>query len=183
MNPFHTSYPISFRSILILSSHLLLRLPSGLFLLCFPIKIFYTFLISHLCATCPVHITLLHFIILVTFGGEYMHVKIRTVWGRVFNNIRTSLWAGLIFIVCRNLSSHGLKNLKEATKHFSQDIRYSDQDLNRVFTEYILDTELTYFVNYLVPYISYAFVETGCMLHAEQTDKNGEPDSCSALDC
>jgi hypothetical protein len=44
--PFH---PISLRSILMLYFHLRLGLPSGLFLSCFPTKILYALLISHVC--------------------------------------------------------------------------------------------------------------------------------------
>ena len=46
-------HPNSWRFIFILSSHLCLGLPSGLFLLGFPIKILYMPLPSPICATCP----------------------------------------------------------------------------------------------------------------------------------
>jgi hypothetical protein len=45
---FTPSHPISLRSILLLSSHLRLGLPSGLFLSCFPTKILYAFHTSSL---------------------------------------------------------------------------------------------------------------------------------------
>jgi hypothetical protein len=50
---------MSLRSILIISSHLQLGLPSGLFYLGLPTEIFYASLISPMLATCPVHLTLL----------------------------------------------------------------------------------------------------------------------------
>jgi len=56
-------YPTSWRSILILSSHLRLGLPSDLFPSGFPSKTFYTPLLFPISATCPVHLTLLDFII------------------------------------------------------------------------------------------------------------------------
>jgi hypothetical protein len=48
--------PTSWRSILILSSHLWLGLPSGLFPLGFPTKTLYTPLPSTVQATCPAHL-------------------------------------------------------------------------------------------------------------------------------
>jgi hypothetical protein len=46
------SYPISVRSILILSSYLCLYLPSGLFLSCFPIIILYAFFLFPMHVLC-----------------------------------------------------------------------------------------------------------------------------------
>ena len=69
--PFHTSHPTSWRSILILSSHLRLGLPSGLFPSCFPTKTLYTPLLSPIKATCPAHLILLDFITRTIFGEQY----------------------------------------------------------------------------------------------------------------
>jgi hypothetical protein len=70
-NPYH---PI-LRSILILSTHLHVGLPSGLFLSGFPTNILHTFLVSPISATCPAHLILLHLIILIMFGEEYKLLK------------------------------------------------------------------------------------------------------------
>jgi hypothetical protein len=56
LNPINTPHYTCLRSILILSSHLRLGLPSGLFLSGLPTKTLYTTLPSSNRATCPAHI-------------------------------------------------------------------------------------------------------------------------------
>ena len=64
-------HPTSWRSILILSTHLLLGLPSSLFPSGFPTKTLYTPHSPHLSATCPAHLILLDFITHTILGEEY----------------------------------------------------------------------------------------------------------------
>ena len=56
------SYPTSWRSFLILSSHLRLSLPSVLFLSGFPTRILYTPILSSIRATCSVYLILLYLV-------------------------------------------------------------------------------------------------------------------------
>ena len=63
-SPIQSTYPhpTSWRSILIISTHLRLGLPSGLLPSGFPSKTLYTSLSSPIRATCPTHLILLEFI-------------------------------------------------------------------------------------------------------------------------
>ena len=69
-NPIQSIYlhPTSWRSIIILSTHLRLSLPSGLLPSGFPTKTLYTPLSSPIRATCPAHLILLDFITRTILG-------------------------------------------------------------------------------------------------------------------
>ena len=63
--------PISSRSILILSSHLRLNLPKGVFPVCLPVKILKALLPSSIWTKCPAHLNLLDVITLTILGERY----------------------------------------------------------------------------------------------------------------
>jgi len=69
--PVHATHPTSWKSTLILSSHLSLGLPSDLLSLDFPTNTLYRPLLSFVRPTCPAHLILLDFITRTIFGEQY----------------------------------------------------------------------------------------------------------------
>jgi len=84
--PPHTT---SWRSILIISSHLRPGLPSGLFPSGFPTKTLYMPLFSLIHATCSTHLILLDFIT-------------RTILGEVCRSLSYSLWSSVLPAIKKN---------------------------------------------------------------------------------
>jgi hypothetical protein len=97
LNPVHTPNPTYWKSILILSSHLRLGLPSGIFPSGFYNETLYTALPSPIRATCPAHI-ILGFITLTIGGGVQIDVFTMillcayTVHNILFHQWKWSLW-------------------------------------------------------------------------------------------
>ena len=71
LDPVHTPHSTSWRSILILSSHLCLGLPIGHFPSGFPTKARCTPHFSPICPTCPTHLILVNFMTRTILSEEY----------------------------------------------------------------------------------------------------------------
>jgi len=102
-NPVHKPHPTSWKSILILSSHLRLVLPSGLFPSGFLTKILYTPHLSPIPATCPSHFILLDFITRTILGEEYRSLR-SSLCSFLHSPVTSSLWRPNILL--NTLFSH-----------------------------------------------------------------------------
>ena len=87
--------PTSWSSILILSSHLHLSLPSGLFPTGFLTKTLYTPFLSPMNATCHSHLILLYFITRIIFGEVYSSLSFSLC--SFLHSLVTSFFLGPIF--------------------------------------------------------------------------------------
>ena len=82
-------HPTSWRSILILSTHLRIGLPSGLIPSGFPTKTLYTPLSSPIRATCPAHLILLDFITRTIVGSRKTYSqKFGITWTQQQNTLK-----------------------------------------------------------------------------------------------
>ena len=107
-------HPTSWRSILILSTHLRLGLPNGLFPSCFPTKTLYTPLSLPIRATCQAHLILLDFITRTKLGEEYrsfssslcilLHSPVTSSLLGPNILLNTIFWNTLSFLSSRNVS-------------------------------------------------------------------------------
>ena len=84
------THPTAWRSILILSFHPRLGLPSGLIPSGFPNKTLYKPLLTPMCATCPAHLILLDFITRTIFCGQYRSLS-SSLCSFLYSSVTSSL--------------------------------------------------------------------------------------------
>ena len=109
---------ISSRSILILSSHLRLSLPKGLFPVGFPVKILKVLLLSSILATCPAHQNRLDLITLTVLGQRYK-LWISSFWSLLHSPF-SSLLGPNIHLKILFSNSRSLRCTLDVRDHVSQ---------------------------------------------------------------
>ena len=115
VSPVHVPHPTSWRYILILSCHLLVGLPSGLFPSGFPTKTLYTPLLFPICATCPAHLILLNLCTQIIVGMDYSSLS-SSLWNLLHFHVTSSLLGPIILfstLFSNTLSIHTSLNVSD----------------------------------------------------------------------
>ena len=108
----------SWSSILILSPHLSLGLPNGLFPSVFPTKTLYASLLYPLCATCPAHLFILVLTIRIIFGEEYRSWT-SSLYSFLYSSVTSSLLVPNILLSTLFSNTLNLRSSLNVSDHVS----------------------------------------------------------------
>ena len=130
-------HPTSWRPILILSTHLYLGLPSGLFPSGFPTKNQYTSLSSPIRATCPAHLILLDFITCTILGEVYKSFS-TSLCNLLHSPVTSSLLGPNILLntmFSNTLSFFSSRNVSDQVWHSK---KKNKQNYNSIYLSFII---------------------------------------------